>query len=118
MTYKSGDLLPNGEIYLCRLDDEIFTVAQMAPKKMSWDDAMEYAANLGLELPDLDITQIMFKRKDIGAFKDSYDPASNLWSARRYSGSTRTTSGSTSAPRATTTGRTSWWFVLSGELII
>lgn len=26
--YKAGDLLPNGEIYLCRLDDEIFTIRQ------------------------------------------------------------------------------------------
>ena len=84
MTYKPGDLLPNGEIYLCRLDDEIFTVAPMAPKKMNWDDAMKYAADLGLELPDLEISHTMFKRKDIGAFKGSYEDASILWSARRY----------------------------------
>lgn len=81
--HKAGDLLPNGEIYLCRLDDEIFTVAEMAPNKMNWDDAMKYAAELGLELPDLDITQIMFKKKDEGAFKGSYGDASRLWSARR-----------------------------------
>lgn len=82
--YKAGDLLPNGEIYLCRLDDEIFTVAPMAPKKMNWDDAMKYAQDLGLELPDLDITQVMFKKKDEGAFKGSCGNASILWSARRY----------------------------------
>lgn len=85
-SYKAGDLLPNGEIYLCRLDDEIFTVAPMAPKKMNWDDAMKYPQDLGLELPDLDISQIMFKNKDEGAFKGSYGNARYLWSARRDDG--------------------------------
>jgi hypothetical protein len=32
----------------------------------------------------LDITQIMFKRKNNGSFKNSYGDASFLWSARRY----------------------------------
>lgn len=78
--HKAGDLLPNGEIYLCRLDDEIFTVAPMAPNKMNWYDAMKYAQDLGLELPDLDITQVMFKRKNEGAFKGTYGDDRFLWS--------------------------------------
>lgn len=83
-TYKAGDKI--GDMtYLCRLDDEVFLVAPMAPKKMNWDDAMKYAADRGLELPDLDITQIMFKRKNEGAFKGSYGDAGFLWTARRAS---------------------------------
>lgn len=77
--YKSGDLLPNGEIYLCRIDDEIWTVNNGPIPELTWQQAKDHAESLGMELLDEVAGMLIFKKRNEGALKELLKDKYALW---------------------------------------
>lgn len=79
-TYKAGDTLPDGWIYLARINDEIILVSPKDEEGLfTWDDA-----NKKFTLPNRAEWIMIWEAKDRGAFKDRFREDKSYWSARRY----------------------------------
>lgn len=116
-TYKAGDLLPDGTIYLGRIDDTVWIVNPKDEDGLfTWDDAMKHVEKMEMELLDNVSAMLMFINCDKGRFKGTFRKDKPYWTSRRYSDTTRTSSGWSAAPRTAAAGRTRWLFALCGDL--
>lgn len=77
--YKAGDILPNGEIYLGRIDDEIWTVNNSPIPELPWQEAKDHAESLGMELLDEVAGMLIFKKRSEGALKELLEDKYALW---------------------------------------
>jgi len=78
-----GDELPDGWFYLGkdRLGQS-WDVAAKFCEPLNYDDAVISARNMGAILPGILLAAIMLAAKNIGGFKDTYDPVNvpgDLW---------------------------------------
>lgn len=85
MTYKAGELLPNGMIYLSRIDDQITIVNPKDEDGLfTWDNAMKHVADMEMDLPNRVEFILIFENKDAGAFKGTFREDNPYWTSRRY----------------------------------